>query len=244
MMKQTAALLIGGLLLSGNTTRLAAQHTDKPGSKHKKAITLKITTDDDGKEQVSIDTLIVSDFHDSLDLHNLCKGIYLEALEKSLPDMEISLDLHGDSLDSLEKHIEAVIKMDGKDFPHFKGFEDMDFSWVEPGDSDSGPGDMDLRLFDGAPGGYQVPGYSPGPGAYGQGDWMQGFSPWGKIREIKVKDRKHGKKVVIRTEDSDVFFFSAVPPVPPIPCQPGCVPKKVKKVIIKKHDKEEEGPDK
>jgi|GEM_PF-4457596 hypothetical protein len=190
-----------------------------------------ITKDKDGKIK-KIDTLYRygGAVDDSVIVRYLHPSKDMKEFADQMKEMQITLDMDLDSLDSLAKEITATVFMDDG---QLKGeFSPENFSWEE--------GDHDPEL---------IPDRNEGPWGQPMGghkkmfcypgndigmNWMQGNTPWGKISEIKVKNKRHGKKIVIRTHDHDSFGYFEIPPVPPAPPCP--IPENPrKKIIIKKH---------
>lgn len=243
--KKNRIYLLVFLFISGISCKPAlAQDHKFPSHKkeEKKTMHIKVITKDDDGNIEKIDTVYRygSSKGDSVIIKELGSKMDMEELVDHLKEMNISLDLEMDSLDSLAKEITATINMD--DFPFHKGFGPHAFLWKDDeNDRESIPGlDPDdwndwKDCMKHQPGEYNYQ-YQPD----NQG-WMQGFTPWGKIRDIKVKDKKHGKKIVIRTEDMDYFSYMIppqppVPPAHPIPLSPPKSKKVVKKIIIDKDD--------
>ncbi|MHC1706681.1 MAG: hypothetical protein AB9842_04055 [Bacteroidales bacterium] len=228
------SLLILGFSLQ--TLNAQDQKSSKNKKEAKKSMRIKvITKDDDGKVK-NIDTIFRygGSGDDSVIIREIFTDNNLKEIAEQLKEMEITLDLEMDSLDSLTKEITATVMMD--DFPLKGDLNPYEYFWQGEGHDPELLPDRNARDWCEGMSGHRKMFYYP-PQQENQG-WTQGYTPWGKIREIKVKDKKRGKKVVIRTEDPDYFEFMSppIPPAPPLPPQLPKMDKKVKKIIIEKED--------
>lgn len=224
------------------STTLAQENLPSRDEKAKqKTMHVKVIKKDKDGTITKIDTIYGDNklSHDSVIVKRHGKKLEPKELEKMLKDLEITLDFNLDSLDSLGKVISAIVCTD--DFSKPCDFETFKFGF---NDEDNDPEVIDMDSDDwnntvNAHGKMFCMPQPPDP----QG-WGQGYTPWGKIREIKVKDKKRGKKIVIRTEDADSYSYFPIPPMPPIPPVPPAsgqhpkVKKGVKKIIIEKNTDE------
>ncbi|MCX6271490.1 MAG: hypothetical protein NTU44_09775 [Bacteroidetes bacterium] len=233
-----AVLAILSLFLSLVAAQGIKKEEPKKAKKMTKTIHIYMETKDENGKSTSVDTV----YSYTTDKPVVIKDVRGKTdMQKMLDNLDININL-----DSIGEKVHSLVMLGDDslfDSPLFQGFD-----IEEPGE-----GDIELELnADCNPDQWmeewkdgrkrsQFDYYS------GQNGWMQGYTPWGKIKEIHIKDRKHGKKIYIETEDDDppsyfsfpsYFSYPSQPPFPPPPPKPG-KPHKVKKIIIEKNKKAE-----
>ncbi len=205
---------------------------DKPEStKEKKhAVKIKIKTDGGETRVISIDTLLPSGEKMEQVLREIETTLKLK--EDALKQLEIELQIDEEALDSLGKKMKKIVILGDEAGDILQDLPESAFEWEvlkEPWDSYSSC--MDEYRVKRGEFLSQMPRHPFNPDS-----WLQQMTPWGKVTKYKIRKKRNGRKIIIKTEhvDGDVSFMFPAPPVPPPPPVPPAPPKKVKKVVIER----------
>jgi|GEM_PF-5140413 len=196
ILRFTLIIIVLGFFMQGVTAQSKKEIKDKK----KTRVEVRIIKEDDKGNVVKIDTAYEVDNAPS------CKMIVKKIeLDRSLKredgqDREITVHVTSDmeGNDSLAQEVQTIVLMDDQemDMPDHRA---MQMEMMFPGMEDAHPN-------------IACPGIERANETF---PWGMGMTPWGQITKFEVKDKKHGKRITIETNDENMMLMPPPPPPPP-----------------------------